>query len=103
MDKELDFWICQSLGIPNHELAEEDLHKVLMYHFPDMEVCNDPEIVKNTGCAYIKLNKADPNDRAILISTPTNEKVKLVLYYINIVIAKAIRNKESQIHICKIL
>ena len=104
MDQELDAWICESLGIiPTRELREEDLHQILIYYFPDSEVCVDPELIKSTGCAYIKLHKEDPDDRAILISSPTENKVKVVMYYCIIKIARAVKNKEKKINICKIL
>jgi hypothetical protein len=104
VDQELDAWICNTLGIlPARELREEDLHQILIYYFPNSEVCNDAELIKSTGCAYIKLDKSDPDDRAILISSPTENKVKIVMYYCILKIAHAIKNKEKKLHICKIL
>jgi hypothetical protein len=103
MDKELDTWLCETLSIPVRELYPNDLHNIMLYYFPNLEICSDPELIKTTGCAYIKMDKNDPDERAILISNPTEARISAITLYLAITIALSVKNKEKQINVCRIL
>jgi hypothetical protein len=102
-DVELDHWICKNVGLSDRELTPDDLFNIILYFFPEAEFCKDPEIIKTTGSAYVKLKTSDSKDRAILIEDPSIERVSQALYMIVISIVKSVIEKRKEVQIMRYL